>query len=87
MKFVAKWICAKENLGDVCPVFRKTWNTEKTIKKAELYITAHGVYEAVLNGRRVGGFVMAPGWTSYEKRLQYQNYDITKLLQKKTNFW
>ena len=39
-----------------------------------------GVYEAKLNGRRVGQFVMAPGWTSYHKRLQYQEYDITDLL-------
>ena len=39
-----------------------------------------GVYEARLNGRHVGQFVMAPGWTSYHKRLQYQKYDITDLL-------
>ena len=38
------------------------------------------MYEAILNGRRVGQFVMAPGWTSYHKRLQYQEYDITDLL-------
>lgn len=38
-----------------------------------------GVYEATLNGKRVGDFILAPGWTSYDKRLQYQEYDINIL--------
>jgi alpha-L-rhamnosidase len=38
------------------------------------------VYEAVLNGKRVGEFILAPGWTEYSKRLQVQCYDITALL-------
>ena len=42
-----------------------------------LHITALGVYEAHLNGKRIGNFVLAPGWTSYYSRLQYQSYDIT----------
>lgn len=44
-------------------------------------MTALGVYEAVLNGSRVGQYVLAPGWTSYKSRLQYQVYDITQLLK------
>ena len=31
---------------------------------------------------RVGDFVLAPGWTSYRKRLQYQTYDVTTMLKK-----
>jgi len=48
--------------------------------KARLYITAHGVYEAFINGKRVGDFVLAPGTYNYEKRLAYQTYDVTDLL-------
>lgn len=83
MEFQAKWIRPQTDLGDVCPVFRKQWktNAERPAAKAELIITAVGVYEARLNGARVGDFVLAPGWTSYEKRLQYQTYDITGMLQ------
>ncbi len=83
MEFQAKWIRPQTGLGDVCPVFRKQWktNAERPAAKAELIITAVGVYEARLNGARVGDFVLAPGWTSYEKRLQYQTYDITGMLQ------
>lgn len=77
----AQWIGVSEDIGAVCPVFRKTWTTEKRVEKAELTITALGVYEAVLNGERVGDFPLAPGWTVYEKRLQVQRYDVTNLLR------
>lgn len=61
-------------------LFRKTFNTGKKIKTATAYITAHGLYEAQINGRRVGDDYLTPGWTSYKKRLQYQVYDVTALL-------
>ncbi len=59
--------------------FRKSFKAE-SIAKARLYITACGVYEAKLNGRRIGDFVLAPGHTDYRKRIQYQTYDITDLV-------
>ena len=82
MDFQAKWIRASEETGDVCPVYRKEFQTEgNKISRAELYITALGVYKACLNGKRIGGYVLAPGWTSYDSRLQYQVYDVTELLE------
>ena len=66
--------------GDICPVFMREFNVADKIKKATLFITARGVYEAKLNGNRVGDFIMAPGWTSYDTRLQVQKYDITNLV-------
>lgn len=81
MEWNAKWIRPAAEHGDVCPVFQKKFTCEKAVTNAKLLITAMGVYEAVLNGNRVGDFVLAPGWTSYEKRLQYQEYDVTGLLQ------
>ena len=38
------------------------------------------MYEIQLNGKRVGDAYLAPGWTSYNKRLQYQEYDVTAML-------
>ena len=61
-------------------MFRRRFLAEKEILSAALEITALGVYEAELNGRRVGDFVLAPGWTSYDHRLQVQTYDVTELL-------
>ena len=81
MEFQAKWIRTSEETGGVCPVFRKGWKTERKVERATLYLTALGVYEAHLNGKRVGKYVLAPGWTAYDKRLQYQEYDITDLLR------
>lgn len=80
MEWKAKWITNSNEIGDVCPVFRKDWAVSKRVAKAELVITALGVYEAFLNGQRVSQDVLMPGWTAYDKRLQYQIYDITELL-------
>ena len=79
MKFNARWISAEWE-DHVCPVFRKVWEIKKPVKTAKLHITSVGVYEAVLNGERVGEFILAPGWTSYKKRLQFQCYDVTSQL-------
>lgn len=84
----AKWISGDytPKKKDRYPVdcFRKTFPAEG-IKKARLYITACGLYEAQLNGQRVGSFVLAPGHTDYRKRVQYQTYDVTELLREGEN--
>ena len=76
----SQWITTARDLGGVCPVFRKRFCAEKELSSATLEITALDVYEAELNGKRVGDFVLAPGWTSYDHRLQVQTYDVTELL-------
>jgi hypothetical protein len=55
------------------------------VLKARLYATAHGLYEATLNGHRVGDQLLTPGWTSYSHRLRYQTYDVTDLIQNGQN--
>ena len=80
----AKWITGNYpvNKKERYPVdcFRKAFRAAE-VKKARLYITACGLYEAAINGRRVGDFVRTPGITDYRKRVQYQTYDVTALLQ------
>ncbi len=78
----ASWIRMKEAGSTVVPVFRKEFSCLRPVKKATLEMTCDGVYEAELNGERVGEFILAPGWTEYSKRLQVQSYDITALLKK-----
>ena len=65
-----------------CPIFSRTFSAKGNVKKARIYATARGVYEAYLNGERIGADRMTPGWTSYHHRLQYQIYDITEMLRK-----
>ena len=60
--------------------FRTLVQPRDTVVSAILSVTAHGLYEAVLNGQVVGDEVLAPGWTSYDSRLTFQSYDVTDLL-------
>ena len=88
-KWDAQWITGnyKVNKKERYPVdcFRKEFTADKPIRKARLYITACGLYEAEINGKRAGDFVMAPGHTDYRRRVQYQTYDVTELLKKGQN--
>ena len=76
----ALWITLKGAESTVNPVFRKRFDCGKPVREAALEVTCDGVYEAVLNGKRIGNFILAPGWTEYRKRLQVQRYDIAGLL-------
>ena len=80
----AQWIeapFARDNNESPSPFFRKSFKLTKKLAHATAYITAHGLYEAYINGKRIGDAWLTPGWTSYKKRLQYQAYDVTNLLQ------
>lgn len=84
----AKWIAGNYRVRKKrrYPVdcFRKTFNV-KDVRKARLYVTACGLYELAINGKRVGDFVLAPGYTDYRKRIQYQTYDVTDLIRSGEN--
>ena len=86
--FTAKWISGnyRVNKKKRYPVdcFKKEFSAHN-VAKARLYITACGLYEARINGKRVGDFVLAPGHTDYTKRIQLQTYDITELLESGEN--
>ncbi|MFJ2235050.1 glycoside hydrolase family 78 protein [Streptomyces sp. NPDC087859] len=64
-----------------CPFLRREFDLRGPVRSARLYATAFGVYEAEINGTRVGDDVLAPGWTAYDKRLRHQTYDVTGLLR------
>ena len=64
-----------------CPYLRKLFLVEVNVLSARLYITALGLYDAYLNGNRIGNDVFAPGWTDYAQRVQYQVYDVKHLLR------
>lgn len=77
----ASWITLGQAGPTAVPVFRRRFACGKELRSAELQVTCDGVYEAVLNGGRVGRFILAPGWTEYRKRLQVQTYDVTDLVK------
>lgn len=57
----------------------------ESLEKAVLKVTALGLYYAEINGVRVGDSYLTPGWTSYNKTLQMQSYDVTPLLKEGEN--
>ncbi|TYP97076.1 alpha-L-rhamnosidase [Sphingobacterium allocomposti] len=78
--WTAQWISVHgQDTSLRSPLLRKQFKINKKVKQAFVYITAKGLYEAALNGGRIGDDYFAPGWTSYNKgRLQYQVYDVSK---------
>ena len=80
----ARWIAGDyEPEHDVrYPVdcFKKGFALTEKCVRARLYITACGLYEAKLNGHRVGDACFTPGCTDYRKRLYYQTFDVTSQL-------
>lgn len=67
------------------PYLRKDFRLERGVERATLYVTALGLYQMDINGRRVGDHVLAPDWTDYRKRVRYQAYDVTRLLRSGDN--
>ncbi|GIG91471.1 hypothetical protein Pen02_64070 [Plantactinospora endophytica] len=70
---------------DANPLLRRGFRVDGTVTRARLYASALGVYELSLNGTRVGDHELAPGWTDYAKRVQYQSYDVTGQLRSGDN--
>ncbi len=84
----ADWIKSSIWFSEVyhpSPMFRKEFNLGKQIASARLYITSMGLYEAEINGEKVGDQVLTPGWTSFHSRVQYQTYDVTGMLSTGAN--
>jgi alpha-L-rhamnosidase len=84
----AKWIepgFTEDQVMRPSPLMRKQFSISGKVAFAAAYITAHGMYEAQLNGKRIGDAYLTPGWTAYKKRLQYQVYDVTTLLKTGSN--
>ncbi len=62
------------------PYFRKTFTTHSPVVSARAYVSALGLYRLYLDGKEVSHDLLRPGWTDYHTRVQYQSYDVTKLL-------
>lgn len=89
-----KWIASdrpiEEKPADYAPGpppswFRKGFNLEKPVGQAFVYVSARGIFELYLNGKRVGQDIFAPEWTDYNSRIQYRTYDVTAMLKSGPN--
>jgi alpha-L-rhamnosidase len=76
----AQWIGRRNPNPDESPpclYLRKSFSIRKAVKSCRLYMTARGVFEPWFNGERVGEDFFSPGWTEYDKRIEYCVYDIS----------
>jgi alpha-L-rhamnosidase len=85
-KFSGQQLLTADASRNATPMLRTAFQTKPNIKKARLYVTARGIYEVYLNGKRVSEEYFNPGLTQYNKHHQYQTYDVTSaLIAGKTN--
>ena len=78
----AGWIAKAQTDGDAvrqrpAHQFAVGFLLDGAVERATLRVSAHGIYEAFLNGERIGDEELTPGWTAYRSRLQMQTFDVT----------
>ncbi len=81
----AKWITSNEEIIHASPLLRKSFQIDKKIKSAYAFVTAGGIYEFYLNGKKVGDHVLDPAITNYRKTVLYSTYNVTSLLREGKN--
>ncbi|MBT2655535.1 family 78 glycoside hydrolase catalytic domain [Bacillus sp. ISL-18] len=90
----AKWISLDDSVKNGAPMLRKETPLKGEVKSARLYISSLGVFDAFINGKKLGIVngdggtayeLLAPGWTSYDKNINYMTYDVTDYLQGKNS--
>lgn len=82
--FLANWITHELAPEDTsCAIFTKSFQVDKKVKRVRVYATALGIYEIKINGKKVGDTYLAPGWTNYKKRIQFQTYEADDYIKDK----
>jgi hypothetical protein len=96
----AKWIAAEPDAPTVratedvddpkdkakpLPIFRRAFALDRPVKQALVFVTGLGQYELLVNGANITDTVLNPGWTDYRKTVEYETYDVTRLLRRGAN--
>jgi alpha-L-rhamnosidase len=65
--------------------YRHSFDAAKPVRRAVLYASALGVFDAYLNGQRVSDAMFSPGWSDYRQRAWYRTWDVTALMARGAN--
>ena len=77
MNRLGNWISGKSQT----PFYaRREFNIKKQVQKATAYVCGLGQFIFHINGQKVSDHELDPGWTNYDKKIQYVKFDVTKLL-------
>jgi hypothetical protein len=66
-------------------LLRKEFNLEHDLRRAVVHVSGLGQYEMMINGKKVGDYLLTPGWSDYKKTFLYDTYDVTNLLKNGNN--
>jgi alpha-L-rhamnosidase len=83
--WIARMVCPGVDERGPAALLRREFTVAGDIVRTRLYVTAHGIYEAEINGRRVGRDAFAPGWTCCHHHLRYQTYDVSEFVRPDAN--
>jgi len=72
------WIKSPVDMGNASVCFKKRVCLDRRVKRAEISISAIGLFRAEVNGKRVGDDLLTPGMTGYHNRVQYMTYDVSE---------
>ncbi len=78
----SQWICSPNKQKGPAVTFVKRFSVQKGVRSAVLRVSAMGTYRVLLNNERPSRQVLAPGWTSYDSRVQVETIDVTSFLKK-----
>lgn len=77
MTMLGKWITN----GTASPFYaRKEFSIDKEISSAEAKVCGLGQFLFYVNGRKAGDHELDPGWTNYNRKIQYVTFDVTDML-------
>lgn len=79
-EFIGLGIGDNSKVEEPATLLRTKFNLTKEVARARLYATAHGTYDVMINGQKVGDHILAPGWTAYQHRLLVDTHDVTHFL-------
>jgi alpha-L-rhamnosidase len=83
--WIGKWITPDWEDKSIHPLLRGSFSINKDVAQARLYVCGLGLYEAEINGKRVGDEYLTPYCNSYNNWIQYQTFDVTKYIIKGNN--
>jgi alpha-L-rhamnosidase len=79
--FIASPIMGSPQHSPAVPALRRRFQVDKPVRRARLYATALGLYQAEINGSPVGDWELMPGWTAFDRRVRYQVCDVAAALR------
>jgi alpha-L-rhamnosidase len=85
--WTGKWITPDTEDTGGCPEICKDLELPAEVKSARVYASGLGLYRLYINGQRAFGELFTPGLNAYDRWVQYQTFDVSRLLKRAATAW